>query len=168
MKGLMERNFRHSKIELSCVILGDDCIVLCYADIFLIFTRKHRKVADVLVQFLCNYSENCTSKGVGSLDKYLGADVDRRKDSFIYLSQSHLTARFLVLVCINEYGYTKDTPNIEHMLHRDLNCPARRYAWNYRQAVGMLGYLQGYNRPYIACISVSGSVMIQCYLMTEQ
>ena len=36
------------------------------------------------------------------------------------------------------------------MLHRDLDGPVRRYAWNYRQAVGMLGYLQGSTRPDIA------------------
>ena len=36
------------------------------------------------------------------------------------------------------------------MLHRDLDGPVRRYAWNYRQAVGVLGYLQGSTRPDIA------------------
>ena len=71
-----------------------------------------------------------------------------------HLSQYGLIARFLALVCINENKNEniKDAPAVKTTLHRDLDGPVRRYAWNYRQAVGMLGYLLGSTRPDIATV----------------
>ena len=124
--------------------------MLCYVDDCIIFTKKRSEVADSFIHSLHNGPENFILESEGSLDKYLGVDVDRRKGGSIHLSQSGFLARFLALVCINENENAKDTPFVKPMLHRDLDGPVRRYVWNYRQAVGMLGYLQGSTRPDIA------------------
>ena len=115
------------------------------------FTNKGSKVADRFVKSLYCSPEKFILEDEGSLDKYLGVDVDRRKDGSIHLSQSGIIARFLALVCINEHENSKDTPVVKlNFIRRDLEGSERRYASNYRQAVGKLGYLQGSTRPDIA------------------
>jgi len=148
-KGLRDRGFKASETD-PCVFLRKDCIVLCYVDDCILITKRNTKVADDLVDSLMNGHENFKLEDEGPLCRYLGVIVDRDKDGSIHMYQPNLVKRFLGLVCIEEHEKSKDTPIVKPMLHRDLDGPPRRYAWNYRQAVGMLGYLQGSTRPDIA------------------
>ena len=84
-KGFLERNFKPIEID-PCIFFRDDCIVLCYVDDCIIFTKKSSKIADRLVQSLHNRPENLSLEDEVSLDKYLGVDVHRMKDSSIHLS----------------------------------------------------------------------------------
>ena len=105
--------------------------------------KKGTKVAGDLVNSLKNGPENFILEDEQSLSRHLGVIVDRQKDGKIHLSQPNLIKRFLALVIIKEHENPKDTPApIEPMLHMDLDGKERRHTWNYRQAVGMMGYLQ--------------------------
>ena len=148
-KGLRDRNFTPSHTD-KCVFLRSDCIVLCYVDDCILIHNRGTDVGNRLVKSLQDGPENFILEDEGSLDKYLGVDVDRRSDGSIHFSQPGLINRFLQLVCVEEHEKSKDTPAIRPLLHRDLDGHERRYGWNYRQAVGMLGYLQGSTRPDIA------------------
>ena len=139
-KGLRDRGFKASETD-PCVFLRKDCIVLCYVDDCILISKKNSKVADDLVHSLMNGPENFKLEDEGSLCRYLGVIVDVNKDGSIHMYQPNLINRFLGLVCIEEHEKPKDTPVVKPMLNRDLDGPSRRYAWNYRQAVGMLGYL---------------------------
>ena len=44
---------------------------------------------------------------------------------------------------------TKPTPAVKPLLNKDLLGEPRHNKWNYRQAIGMLTYLQGTTRPDI-------------------
>ena len=148
-KGLLDRGFKQSNAD-PCVFLRENCVIFCYVDDCIILSKKGTSVAGDLVNSLKTGPENFILEDEGSLSRYLGVIVDRQKDGKIHLSQPNLIKRFLALVNINEHENPKDTPAIKPMLHRDLDGKERRYAWNYRQAVGMLGYLQGSTRPDIA------------------
>ena len=41
---------------------------------------------------------------------------------------------------------SRNTPVIKPLLHKDLEGLPRKHQWNYRQAIGMLMYLQGTSR----------------------
>ena len=41
-------------------------------------------------------------------------------------------------------------PAVKELLHKDSDGPERKHNFNYRQAIGMLTYLQGTTRPDIA------------------
>ena len=43
-----------------------------------------------------------------------------------------------------------DTPSIKLLLHKDESSLGKKCVWNYREAVGMLGYLQRSTRPEIS------------------
>ena len=86
----------------------------------------------------------------GDLSTFLGVDVIREKDGTINMKQEHLIQRFLQLVGITEEEHTKESPALKQVLGKDEGGPERRHHWNYRQAIGMLNYMQGTTRPDIA------------------
>ena len=129
-KGLRKRDFKPRETD-PCVFLRKDCIVLCYVDDCILKTKKNTGVADDLVKLLLNSPENFKLEDEGSLCRYLGVITDISKDGSIQMHQPNLIKRFLGLVCIVEYEKPKDGPIVKRMLHRDLDGPHRRYAWNY-------------------------------------
>ena len=71
------------------------------------------------------------------------------------LKQPFLIERILKLICLEgeKFGSkpnSRKTPATKPLLHKDLDGPKRKYSWNYRQAVGMLTYLQKTTRPAIS------------------
>ena len=72
--------------------------------------------------------------------RYLGEVVEINNDGSIHMHQPNLIKSFFGLVCIKEHKKPKETPIVKAILNRDIDEPPRRYAWKYRQAIGMLGY----------------------------
>ena len=59
----------------------------------------------------------------------------------------------------------RDTPVGKPLLHKDLKGLPRKHKWNYRSAVGMLGYLTGTSRAELAmvvhqCARFNNSLML--------
>ena len=80
----------------------------------------------------------------GSLTKYLGVDVKYKPKGHIELIQQFID--LLGLESENTYKI-KPTPATKPLLHKDLKGENRKNNWNYRQAVGILTYLQATSRP---------------------
>ena len=147
-EGLESEGFVRSEVD-QCVFLREDAVVLVYVD-DMIALSKDKSVLEDLVKNL--KSKNFILTDEGSLDKYLGVDVKRKKDGGLELVQPYLIERILTLLGMKDESVhnTKPTPAVKPLLNKDLSGENRKNNWNYRTAVGMLTYLQGTTRPDIS------------------
>jgi hypothetical protein len=149
-KGLEAEGFVKSEID-QCVFLRDDCILLVYVD-DVIAISNDVAVMDKLVK---NLQKNYTLEDEGSLTKYLGVDMKINNDGTMELKQPFLIERILKLICSEGENFEsktniRPTPAVKPLLHKDADGPERKCKWNYRQAIGMLTYLQNTTRPDIS------------------
>ena len=130
--------------------MGHGCIVLTYVDGCLIIADEESKI-DMLVKSLHGGKENFVFTDEGSIDKYLGVDINQLDDSSFEMTQPFLIERVLSLLGISKRKTNeKCNPVGKPLLNKDLNGVDRTYKWNYRSAVGILTYLTGSVRPDIA------------------
>jgi len=148
--GLEARGYEQQSASDSCVFIGSDSIILCYVDDCIIFQRKGSKAADRLIDSLKRGHENFDFTDDGDLKRYLGVDVVSLPGGGFHLKQTHLIQRFLSVIGFDENVNDRPTPAVKPLLHKDLDGLERKTSWNYRQAVGMLTYLQGTSRPDIS------------------
>ena len=88
----------------------------------------------------------------GNINKFLGIKINQLDENRFKVSQPFLVDRILSFLKIdrNAFGTSanpKSTPVGKPLLNKDLSGKPRKESWNYRTAVGMLGYLQGNSRP---------------------
>ncbi len=130
--------------------LAKDALFFTYVDDCIIVADSMNRI-DTLLLLLHGGDENFVLQDEGSIDKYLGVNIQQiDKDSF------ELTQPFLI-ECITSFlgiadGKTNEklTPVGKPLLNKDLLGVPRKYDWEYRGAIGMLTYLTGSVRPDIA------------------
>ena len=145
-KGLRDRGFKPSAID-PCVFIRDNCVILVYVDDCIIIS-KDEKVIDCFVKSMMDGPEGFVLTDDGDLARFLGVEIEYKSDGTIYMTQSHLIQRILKACGIRGLEVNKrDTPAVKPLLHKDLSGLPRKHSWNYRSAVGMLGYLSGTTRP---------------------
>ena len=89
----------------------------------------------------------------GGVNNYLSVEVVKdEKKGTLELKQKYLIERILKAVDLDKEmkNGSKPTPVTKPLLHKDLKGLPRKYDWNYRSIVGMLGYLQNSTRPDIS------------------
>ena len=149
--GLEARGYEKQSNSDACVFLGKDSIVLVYVDDCIVINRKGSTAADDLIKPLKEGIKNFDFTDDGDLDTYLGVDVKRHKNGNIELTQKHLIKRFLDVISMDiKEVNSRDTPAIKPLLFKDAEGLIRKQNWNYRQAIGMLNYLQATTRPDLA------------------
>jgi len=158
--GLTERVFVQSEVD-PCVFYRSDAILLVYVDDCIILS-KESKVVDSIVKSLATgqdpsdptkkFSKQYVLTYDGGIKNYLGVEVDARTDGKIELRQKRLIERIIKPVGLEKdvLAASKPTPVVKPLLNKDLEGLPRKYDWNYRSIVGMLGYLQGSTRPDIS------------------
>ena len=149
-QGLISRGFSKQSSLDQCVFYGKDAIMLVYVDDICIVQKEGSSVANDLIKDLQEGNEKFEFTNDGDLEKYLGVDLKRHRNGSIEMTQSHLIARFLELIGVNDKVNPRPTPAVKPLLFKDLAGIARKHVWNYRQAIGMLNYLAGTTRPDIA------------------
>ena len=148
-QGLENRNFRQSKID-SCVFIRDNCVILVYVDDCIIIS-PNSEVIDRFVKSMENGPENFILTDDGDLARFLGVKIEYKNDGSIEMTQSYLIQLILDLCGIESNKVNgRDTPVGKPLLHKDLKGLPRKLTWNYRSAVGMLGYLTGTSRAELA------------------
>ena len=147
-EGLESEGFVRSEVD-QCVFLRDDAVIVVYVD-DMIALSKDKQFLEDLVKSLKNKNFILTDEG--SLDKYQGVDVKRKKDESLKLAQSFLIKRILTLLGMKDESVhnTKPTPAVEPLLNKDIMGENRKNNWSYRTIIGMLTYLQGTTRPDIS------------------
>ena len=94
--------------------------------------------------------EKFRSTDEGSIDKYLGVNIEQLDGGSFEMSQPFFIERITTLLGIeNDHTGEKITPVDKPLLNKDLNGVPRKYQWNYCAAIGMLTYLIGSVRPNI-------------------
>ena len=135
------RGFTPSEID-HCVFLKKNCVVLVYVDDCLIFHKTQNGVLDCIKSIDSQF--DITREG--SIEKYLGVKIQWHNDGTIELTQPFLIDRILQLLGLSTSNPV-NIPVTKPLLHRDKDGPLRTFSWNYRTAIGMLGYLAGNTRP---------------------
>ena len=103
------------------------------------------------IHSLANGIEKFEFTDEGTIDKYLGVEIEKLKGSEFILRQPFLISRILELLNVVEGSYNmRDVPVIGPLLSRDESGAKRKHDWGYRSAIGMLGYLQNSTRPDIS------------------
>ena len=148
-RGLKDRGFSPSSVD-PCVFIRDNCVILVYVNDCIIIS-KDKKVIDRFVKSMTTGKEGFVLKDNGDLARFLGVEIEYKTDWSIHMTQPHLIQRILELCGIKASEVNKhDTPASKPLLHKDLNGHSRKHHWNYRSAVGMLGYLSGTSGPDLA------------------
>ena len=149
-EGLESEGFVKSEID-QCVFIRDDCIILVYVDDMIAISRSNTVLENIVVNLT---KKNYILTDEGSLTKYLGVDVQYRSDGGFELTQPFLIKRIVDVLKLDDEDLgrynTRPTPAVKPLLCKDLLGEKRKHKWNYRQAIGMLTYLQGTTRPDIA------------------
>ena len=148
--GLEARGYDYQSESDPCVFISPDSIVLLYVDDCIIINKKGSKAAERLIASLARGHENFVFTDEGDLKQYLGVNVDKHSDGTMHLTQTHLIQRFLEVIGLDGDVNSKSTPAIKPLLWKDKLGLPRKHDWNYRQAVGMLTYMQGTSRPELA------------------
>jgi len=149
--GLMDRGFTPSEID-PCLYLKKGMIVLTYVDDCIIVGHSMKDI-DALIYSLEHGPEKFILTDEGAIDKFLGIEITDRRDGSFEMSQPHLIGRIIELLEIGVLGdeiKSRDRTPASDVLHKDLDGKPRKRSWKYRQAVGMLQYLQANSRPDIS------------------
>ena len=85
----------------------------------------------------------------GDISSYLEFNINKHSDKTFKLSQSHLAEKIInhVGLTVSASLKTRETTIIKQSLDKNESSIGRKYVWNYRAAVGILGYLQGSTWP---------------------
>ena len=145
--GLQMRGFIPSQID-KCVFYRHDCIVVTYVDDCIIISKQMNTI-DNLISSL-NHGSEFELTDEGSIDKYLGVQINDIDEDTFEMTQPFLTRRILEFLSLDpDSTRGKPTPVGKPLLNRDLNGCPRKHKWHYRGAVGMLSYLTNSVRPEI-------------------
>ena len=166
--GLEARGYVNQSNADRCVFFGKNAIILVYVDDCLIFEKKGSNAADTLIKELKDGPENFDFTDEGDITKYLGVDVKKHPNGTYELTQKHLIQRFLEVVGMSDDTNSRKTPVIKPLLHKDIEGLPRKHEWNYRQAIGMLTYLQGTSRPDISMAVHQAARFTICPKLTHE
>ena len=146
---LKKRGFIQSQAD-QCVWFKEGIVLLQYVDDLLIVGIND----EIIAQFkkdLAKGDENFVFTDGGDLDMYLGVKVTKRKDGKLELTQPFLIDKIInTIIGKDTQLHISNIPAGKELLYKDSDGEDRKHEFNYRQAIGMLTYLQGTSRPDIA------------------
>jgi hypothetical protein len=145
--GLKSIGFQQSSID-ECVFYRKNVIFVVYVDDG-IFASPDNAAIDDAIRDLRNARLDLEDQG--SLNDYLGVNIERLPDGKIKLSQPHLIDQIIHDTKISKRSAGKQTPAAStKLLRRDLAAPKFDGRFNYRSVIGQLNFLEKSTRPDIA------------------
>ena len=148
-EALSNRGFIQSQVD-KCVWFKDGIVLLQYVDDLLIIGINEEIIAN-FKKILAEGKENFIFTDGGPLESYLGVEVSKTSNGSFELKQPFLIDKIIKTIIGDEaILHETNVPAAKELLHKDPGGLERKHDFNYRQAVGMLTYLQGTSRPDIS------------------
>jgi len=145
--GLTKLGFKQSEAD-DCVFYRGKTIFAFYVDDG-IFIGPNAKEIDRAITDLTQAGYDIDDKG--TLQDYLGVNIERLKDGRIKLSQPHLIDQILQDVGLSTRSRTRPTPaKSTVILHRDEAGKPFDGSFHYPSVIGKLNYLEKTSRPDIS------------------
>ena len=146
-KGLTEIGFIQSKYE-ECLYFRNKTVLLVYVDDLIVMSHKESEVNKAFRDIqTAGFDINC----VGTLNEYLGIEVQQQRNGNMHLKQPTIIKQILHSLGFNERTKAKPNPaKIATTLNKATNAPPHDATWDYRSIIGKLNYLEQSSRPDIA------------------
>ena len=147
---LKDHGFIQSQVD-QCIWYKENIVLLQYVDDLLIIGIDDEIIA-TLKKELAEGKEKFIFTDGGPLESYLGLNVKKRVNGTFELSQSFLIEK-IINTNVGEEEILHESnavPAVKELLFKDSNGPQRKHTFNYRQAIGLLTYLQRTTCPDIA------------------
>jgi hypothetical protein len=144
--------FTQSKAD-ECVFYRGTTMYVLYTDDSILAGPNQAEI-DQLIKELRQANLDLTIEG--TLDDFLGVNIDRKSDGTIHLTQPHLIDQILKDLKIDDQERTKgrQTPaNCSTLLSRHSNSIDFYKSFDYRSVIGELNYLEKATRSDIAYIT---------------
>ena len=131
-----------------CIFIKGSNIIILYVDDCVIMSRT-KKGADDIYNELERRKYKLTKEG--SMEEYLGIQIDHHKDDSFRMSQPFLVKRIIEFIPGMSESNGANSPACSSVvLTKDDNGEPRKETWNYRAIVGMLNYLVNCTHPELA------------------
>ncbi|MEY3108605.1 MAG: hypothetical protein RL730_956, partial [Actinomycetota bacterium] len=148
-EALESRGFKESLSD-PCVFMKANMVILVNVDDCILIGKSTDIIKD-FVDSLTNGPEKFEFTDEGTMDKYLGVDIQKLDNGEFVLRQPFLIQRILTALGIDPAETnSRPVPVVGPLLSRDTDGPDRKHDWHYRSVIGMLGYLQNSTRPDIS------------------
>ena len=146
-----EIGFEQSQVD-ECLFFKGNVIYALYTDDSIIAGPSKREVAEV-VKSIKEAGLNVTVEG--TLEDFLGVNIERKEDGTIHLTQPHLIDKILSDLKMNDDNLKeKSTPAASSRI-LSFHSESERFdgSFHYRSIIGKLNFLEKSTRPDIAFIT---------------
>ena len=131
-----------------CIFIQNSNIIILYVDDCVIIS-KTKQDADKVFEELEKRKFKLTDEG--TMEEYLGIQIDHNNDGSYRMSQPFLVDRIINFIPGMSEARSANSPACSSViLTKDIDGEPRKEHWNYRTAIGMLNYLVNCTHPELS------------------
>ena len=131
-----------------CIFIRNSNIIILYVDDCVIISKTEQEAEHIFSE-LENRKYKLTDEG--SMEEYLGIQIDHNTDGSFRMSQPFLIQRIIEFIPgMTEARSTKSPACSSVVLTKDIDGEPRKEQWNYRAIIGMLNYLVNCTHPELS------------------
>ena len=145
--GLIDMGFKATSSD-PCIFIRNSDIIILYVDDCVIISKTEREAEHIFSE-LENRKYKLTDEG--SMEEYLGIQIDHNTDGSFRMSQPFLIQRIIEFIPgMTEARSAKSPACSSVVLTKEIDGEPRKEQWNYRAIVGMLNYLVNCTHPELS------------------
>ena len=146
-KGLNDMGFVPTQSD-PCIYVKGSNIIIIYVDDCCIMSRNEEEAMKIY-RDLESHGFRVTDEG--TMEVYLGLQIDSHDDNSFTVSQPFLVDRIIETIRgMKDAKIAKSPAVTTDILTKDVNGTPRKETWNYRSLIGMLNYLVNCTLPDLA------------------
>ena len=145
--GLIDMGFKATSSD-PCIFIRNSDIIILYVDDCVIISKTEREAEHIFSE-LEKRKYKLTDEG--SMEEYLGIQIDHNTDGSFRMSQPFLIQRIIEFIPgMTEARSAKSPACSSVVLTKEIDGEPRKEQWNYRAIVGMLNYLVNCTHPELS------------------